>query len=103
MYRFESWIPGSTTIITEGSSASTNDGVLTNSAINGIVISSDYAVGTHSLLVRNRGSTGAYSYLSISGNLYYIVGNRGSTGAYIAINLYYIIWGSCLSIPGKVM
>ena len=42
-YTFESWTPGSTTIINEGSSGSTNDGVLQNSAI---VISSDYAVGT---------------------------------------------------------
>ena len=65
-YRFESWTPGSTTIINEGSSGSTNDGVLTNSAI---VISSDYAVGAHSLMVGNRGSSGAYSYLSISGSI----------------------------------
>ena len=65
-YTFESWTPGSTTIINEGSSGSTNDGVLQNSAI---VISSDYAVGAHCLLVGNRGSSGAYSYLSISGNI----------------------------------
>ena len=42
---------GSPTIINEGYSGSTNDGVLTNSAI---VISSDYAVGSRSLLVGNR-------------------------------------------------
>ena len=63
-YTFEAWTPGSTTIINEGSTGSTNNGVLQNSAI---VISSDYAVGLHSLLVGNRGSTGAYSYLSLSG------------------------------------
>ena len=65
-YSFESWTRGSTTIINEGSSGTVNDGVLQNSAI---VISSDYAVGGHSLMVGNRGSTGAYSYLSISGNV----------------------------------
>ena len=58
-YRFESWTPGSTTIINEGSSGSTNDGVLQNSAI---VISSDYAVGAHSLLIGNRGSASVWSY-----------------------------------------
>ena len=50
----------------EGYSGSINNGVLQNIAI---VISSDYAVGAHSLLVGNRGYAGAYSYLSISGNI----------------------------------
>ena len=50
-YSFESWTLGSTTIINEGSSGSSNNGVLTNSAL---VISSDYAVGSRSLLVGNR-------------------------------------------------
>ena len=44
-YSFESWTPGSTAIINEGYSGSTNNGVLQNSAI---VIASDYAVGAHS-------------------------------------------------------
>ena len=65
-YSFESWTPGSTTIINEGSSGSTNDGVLQNGAI---VISSDYAVGKNSLMVGNCGSTFAYSYLSMSGTI----------------------------------
>ena len=63
-YSFESWTLGSTTIVNEGYSGSANNGVLTNIAI---VISSDYAVGSKSLLVGNRGSTSAYSYLSITG------------------------------------
>ena len=64
-YTFESWTPGSTTIINEGSSGSTNDGVLQYSAI---VISSDYAVGAHSVLIGNRVSSGYYSYLEITGS-----------------------------------
>ena len=64
-YSFESWTLGSTTIINEGSSGSTNDGVLTNGAI---VVSTDYAVGTRSLLIGTRYSAGN-SYLSIPGSI----------------------------------
>ena len=46
-YSFESWIPGSKTIVNEGFTGSTNNGVLTKSAF---VTPSDYAVGSYSLL-----------------------------------------------------
>ena len=105
-YSFESWTLGSTTIINEGSSGSTNDGVLRNTAM---VISSDYAVGTRSLLVGNRGSSGAYNYLSISGtvsltnNFTICFWNKCPTGFSGPSNIFYFQNSSGYAIQLMVM